>query len=79
MSAISPLDTPQGRGGPMEQQRACERCGAPFTPRSGSGGSFQRFCCTDCRLSFHKERLRSQRMGLYAGQLPEPATQAYTE
>ena len=55
--------------------RACEKCGNPFEPRSGSGGSVQRFCCTRCRLGFHKERLRSQRMGLYAGQLPEPATQ----
>ena len=55
--------------------RSCEKCGNPFTPRSGSGGSFQRFCCTGCRLGFHKERLRSQRIDLYAGQLPEPATE----
>ena len=55
--------------------RSCEKCGKSFEPRSGSGGSVQRFCCTSCRLSFHKERLRSQRMGLYAGQLPEAATQ----
>jgi MYM-type Zinc finger with FCS sequence motif len=54
--------------------RSCEKCGKSFEPRPGSGGSVQRFCCTRCRLSFHKERLRSQRMGLYAGQLPEPAT-----
>ena len=55
--------------------RACEKCGNPFEPRSGSGGSVQRFCCTRCRLGFHKERLRSQRTGLYAGKLPQPATQ----
>jgi len=55
--------------------RSCEKCGKPFTPRSGSGGSVQRFCGVDCRLSFHKERQRSQRIGLYAGQLPQPATQ----
>jgi hypothetical protein len=55
--------------------RSCEKCGKPFTPRSGSGGSVQRFCGTDCRLGFHRERLRSQRIGLYAGQLPQPATQ----
>jgi hypothetical protein len=54
---------------------SCEQCGKPFEPRSGSGGSIQRFCCTRCRLSFHKERLRSQRTALYAGQLPEPGTQ----
>jgi hypothetical protein len=57
------------------EPRSCEQCGNPFEPRSGSGGSVQRFCCTRCRLSFHKERLRSQRIGLYAGQSPQPATQ----
>ena len=57
--------------------RSCEKCGKPFTPRSGSGGCVQRFCGTDCRLGFHRERLRSQRIGLYAGQSPQqPATQA---
>jgi recombinational DNA repair protein (RecF pathway) len=55
--------------------RSCGNCGKPFEPRSGSGGSVQRFCCADCRLSFHKERLRSQRRALYAGQSREPATQ----
>ena len=54
---------------------SCEKCGKPFEPRSGSGGSVQRFCCTACRLCFHRERLRAQRTGSYAGQLPEPATQ----
>ena len=54
---------------------SCEKCGKPFTLRSGSGGSVQLFCGTDCRLSFHAERLRSQRTGAYAGQLPQPATQ----
>jgi hypothetical protein len=54
--------------------RPCEKCGNSFEPRSGSGGSAQRFCCTPCRLSFHKERLRFQRTALYAGQLPEPGT-----
>jgi hypothetical protein len=49
------------------EPRSCEKCGKPFEPRSGSGGSLQRFCCTGCRLGFHKERLRSQRRGLYAG------------
>jgi hypothetical protein len=57
------------------EPRSCKKCGNPFTPRSGSGGSVQRFCCADCRLSFHKERLRLRRMRLYAGQLREPATQ----
>jgi hypothetical protein len=58
--------------------RSCEKCGNSFEPRSGSGGSLQRFCCTRCRLSFHKERLRSQRTGLYAGRSSEPATSPAT-
>jgi hypothetical protein len=37
-------------------------------------GFAQLFCVEDCRLAFHKERLQRQRTGLYAGQLPEPAT-----
>jgi hypothetical protein len=45
----------------------CKRCGRPFTPRFGSGGSLRRFCCTACRLDFHKERQRSERRGVYAG------------
>src|SRR5271156_1993368 len=49
-------------------RHSCEKCGKPFEPRSGSGGSAQRFCCTRCRLSFHRERLRAQRTSLYAGQ-----------
>jgi hypothetical protein len=58
----------------MTKVCACEKCGGRFTPRFGSGGSVQRFCCKGCRLSFHKERLRSQRISLYAGQLPKPGT-----
>src|SRR5690242_1410427 len=54
-------------------KRQCEQCGTPFEPRSGSGGSLQRFCGTGCRLGFHKERLRRQRTGVYAGQSPKPA------
>ena len=61
------------------EPRSCEKCGNRFEPRSGSGGSVQRFCCTRCRLSFHKERLRSQRIGLYAGQSPQPATPTLLE
>jgi hypothetical protein len=55
--------------------RSCEKCGKPFEPRSGSGGSVQRFCCTGCRLSFHKERYCSQRRGLYAGPTTLPITE----
>jgi hypothetical protein len=54
--------------------RSCQRCGKSFEPRSGSGGSFQRFCCSDCRLGFHKERLRCQRKGLCAGRSLRAAT-----
>jgi hypothetical protein len=54
--------------------RSCEQCGKPFEPRSGSGGSVQRFCNANCRLNFHMERLRSQRTGAYAGKRQQPAT-----
>jgi hypothetical protein len=56
--------------------RSCKRCGEPFTLRTGSGGSAQLFCDKDCRRTFHRERLRRQRTGSYAGQLPEPAIRA---
>jgi hypothetical protein len=45
----------------------CKQCGNPFEPRSGTGGSAQRFCSTSHRLSFHKERLREQRTSRNAG------------
>jgi hypothetical protein len=64
----------QGDAIQLVGQRACDRCGKPFMPRTGSGGSAQRFCSTDCRLSFHTERLRSQRATTYAGQTALPAT-----
>jgi hypothetical protein len=64
----------QGDAIQLIEQRACDRCGKPFMPRTGSGGSVQRFCSADCRLSFHTERLRSQRIGLYAGQLAQEPT-----
>ena len=58
-------------------QRSCERCGTPFEPRSRLGASVQRFCCTACRLGFHKERLRRQRractLGGHSGLLPSYA------
>jgi hypothetical protein len=55
-------------------QRACDQCGKPFMPRRHTGGSVQRFCCNSCRLDWHKERQRAQRIGLYAGQPTVPAT-----
>jgi hypothetical protein len=39
----------------------CDECGKAFKPRTGTGGSPQRFCSTNCRLSFHAESQRSQR------------------
>ena len=41
--------------------RPCDQCGKLFKPRNGTGGSPQRFCSTDCRLSFHAEGQRGQR------------------
>jgi hypothetical protein len=40
--------------------RSCDWCGGLFTPRSGTGGSPQRFCSANCRLSFHAEGQRGQ-------------------
>jgi hypothetical protein len=54
--------------------RSCQECGTSFEPRFRSGGSAQRFCCTACRLGFHRERLRRERTGSYARQTTEPAT-----
>jgi hypothetical protein len=44
-----------------QESKPCEQCGRSFEPRSGSGGSPQRFCGPDCRLAFHNEGQRSQR------------------
>jgi hypothetical protein len=55
-------------------QRGCDRCSKVFTPRQRTGGSTQRFCSSSCRLDWHKERQRAQRIGLYAGRPTVPAT-----
>ena len=65
----------QGKAIRLIEQRACDRRGKAFIPRTGYGGSAQRFCDADCRLSFHTERLRSQRTGAYARKRQQPATQ----
>ena len=54
--------------------RVCSQCGQLFAPRRHSGGSVQRFCTTDCRLTFHRERQRAQRTALYAGPTALSAT-----
>ena len=58
----------------LNPEQLCDRCGAPFCPRRGSGGSSQRFCSGDCRMTFHKERQRTQRRASYAGPTLPPAT-----
>jgi hypothetical protein len=55
-------------------RRACDQCGKLFMPRQHTGGSVQRFCCNRCRLDWHKQRQRIQRIGVYAGQPTVPAT-----
>jgi hypothetical protein len=35
-----------------QESKPCEQCGQPFEPRSGAGGSRQRFCSTECRHAF---------------------------
>ena len=56
---------------PQPEQR-CDLCDTPFSPRRGSGGSEQRFCSTECRMSFHKARQRTQRRAAYVA--PETPT-----
>ena len=58
----------------LNPEQRCDRCGAPFSPRRSSGGSQQRFCSSDCRMTFHKERQRTQRRSSYAGPTSSPAT-----
>jgi hypothetical protein len=54
--------------------RSCDECGTPFTPRHGTGGTKQRFCSTDCRMSFYKEAQRTRRRAAYVGSTTPPAT-----
>jgi N6-adenosine-specific RNA methylase IME4 len=56
----------------LDDKQRCDRCGAPFSPRRSSGGS--QFCSSDCRMTFHKERQRTQRRPSYAGPTSSPAT-----
>jgi predicted nucleic acid-binding Zn ribbon protein len=58
----------------LDGKQSCDRCGAPFSPRRSRGGSQQRFCSSDCRMTFHKERQRTQRRASYAGPTLSPAT-----
>jgi hypothetical protein len=68
----SETTSPPARDGQADQ-RACKGCGKFFMPRQNTGGSPQRFCTSGCRLSFHRERQRTQRIGSYAGQPTAPA------
>jgi hypothetical protein len=43
-----PENLPQP-GSENSQQKRCERCSRPFTPRKGSGGKPQRYCSPECR------------------------------
>jgi hypothetical protein len=73
-SELAPLPAPQDLlAGDDAASLLCDRCGAPFNPHRSSGGSRQRFCTTSCRLTFHRERLRSQRTAPYAGPTTSPA------
>jgi hypothetical protein len=45
----------------LGEQKICPQCAKPFTARSGSGGSKQKFCSTDCRLGFHNKPSVAQR------------------
>ena len=41
-----------GKGGPVADTRACERCGTAFVPRR----EHARFCCVRCRAAWNRER-----------------------
>jgi hypothetical protein len=58
----------------LNLEQRCDRCGAPFSPRRGSGGSRQRFCSSECRLDFHTQRQRLERGAAYIPQTTLPAT-----
>ena len=58
---------------PNPEQR-CDRCGTPFSPRWGGGGSRQRFCSSECRLGFHTQRQRMERRAAYIAPTTLPAT-----
>jgi hypothetical protein len=50
----------------LPDQLCCAKCGAPFTPRQGSGGRPQRFCTDDCRRQFHAGTSPTLRAGVGA-------------
>jgi hypothetical protein len=50
---------PPGPAGKSEQR--CDWCSKPFDPRRGNGGSQQRFCSSDCRMTaIRNASVRSQ-------------------
>jgi hypothetical protein len=53
---------------PEAEEKTCEQCRQPFTPRASSGGKAQRFCSSDCRTAFHN-----------AGSQRVPVTPTYGE
>jgi len=54
---------------------ASARNAASFLLRAGTVRQRQRFCTTDCRLTFQRERQRAQRTALYAGPTALSATE----
>jgi hypothetical protein len=44
-------------GSENSQQKICQQCCRPFTPRKGNGGRAQKFCSTRCRKAFHNQDL----------------------
>jgi predicted nucleic acid-binding Zn ribbon protein len=58
----------------LNPEQRCDRCGTPFSPRRGSGGSRQRFCSSECRLDFHTQRQRMERRAAYIAPTTLPAT-----
>src|SRR6516165_4325274 len=73
-SNAAPFVEPQPLGPDGKLEQHCDWCNNQFRPRHGSGGSKQRFCSTECRMSFHKEAQRKQRTAAYIAPTTLPAT-----
>ena len=58
---------------PTTLAQRCDRCGAHFNPRRGSGGSKQKFCSRDCQRTANRERQRTRRGAAYIAPGIRPA------
>jgi hypothetical protein len=78
-SRVAPYVEQQPPAPDRKLEQHCDWCNKPFRRRHGSGGSQQRFCSSECRMSFHKERQRTQRRASHAGPTTLPASGRSTQ